>query len=121
MHSLSHLTCTPTKSNLYLASSLVAAVNELVHAPNISSTKPHVPFLLLRLYQNISPGPRLRQYIFRNIIRFNREELLAPRSTPKLEDHPLSAARDCLFNIFAATLHTGPFSHPQQQGRAMPW
>jgi len=25
---------------------------------------------------------------------------------PKLEDHPLSAVRDCLFNIFAATLHT---------------
>ena len=24
---------------------------------------------------------------------------------PKLEDHPLSAVRDCLFNIFAATLH----------------
>jgi hypothetical protein len=31
--------------------------------------------------------------------------LLAPRPTPKLEDHPLSAVRDCLFNIFAATLH----------------
>jgi len=25
----------------------------------------------------------------------------------KLEDHPLSAVRDCLFNIFAATLHKG--------------
>jgi hypothetical protein len=32
-------------------------------------------------------------------------ELLAPRPTPKLEDHPLSAVRDCLFNIFTATLH----------------
>jgi hypothetical protein len=28
--------------------------------------------------------------------------LLAPRPTPKLKDHPLSAVRDCLFNIFAA-------------------
>jgi hypothetical protein len=27
--------------------------------------------------------------------------------TPKLEDHPSSAVRDCLFNIFAATLHIG--------------
>jgi len=35
------------------------------------------------------------------------EELLAPRPTPKLEDHPLSAVRDCLFNIFVATLHIG--------------
>jgi hypothetical protein len=31
--------------------------------------------------------------------------LLAPCPTPKLEDHTLSAVRDCLFNIFAATLH----------------
>jgi hypothetical protein len=30
---------------------------------------------------------------------------LAPRPTPKLEDHPLSAVHDCLFNIFAAILH----------------
>jgi len=32
--------------------------------------------------------------------------LLAPRPTPKLEDHPLSV-RDCLFSIFAAVLHIG--------------
>jgi len=38
---------------------------------------------------------------------FHGEALLAPRPTPKLEDHPLSAVRDCLFNIFAATLHIG--------------
>jgi hypothetical protein len=36
---------------------------------------------------------------------FYGEELLA--RTPKLEDNPLSAVRDCLFNIFAATLHIG--------------
>ena len=44
---------------------------------------------------------------FRNKIHFNWEELLAPRPTPKLQDHPLSAVRDCLFNIFAASLHIG--------------
>jgi len=38
------------------------------------------------------------------------EELLASCPTPKLEGHPLSAARDCLFNIFAATLHIGSHS-----------
>jgi hypothetical protein len=32
-------------------------------------------------------------------------ELLAPRPTPKLKDHPLSHVRGCLMNIFAATLH----------------
>jgi len=30
--------------------------------------------------------------------------LLAPRPSAKLEDHPLSDLRDCLFNIFPAIL-----------------
>jgi hypothetical protein len=48
--------------------------------------------------------------------------LLAPRPTPKLEDHPLSAVRDCLFSIFAATLHIWRPSPPSATwGRAMPW
>jgi hypothetical protein len=33
--------------------------------------------------------------------------LLAPRPTPKLEDHTSSAVRGCLFNLFTATLHIG--------------
>jgi len=43
----------------------------------------------------------------RNITRFYGEELLVSRPTPKLEVHPFSALRDCLFNILAATLHIG--------------
>jgi hypothetical protein len=39
----------------------------------------------------------------RNKLIFYGEELLAPRPTPQLEDHPLSAVRDCLFNIFSAS------------------
>jgi len=39
--------------------------------------------------------------------QFYGKELLAPRPTLKLEDLPLSAARGCLFNIYAATLHIG--------------
>jgi hypothetical protein len=31
--------------------------------------------------------------------------LLAPRPTPTLEDHLLSAVCDCLFNVFTGTLH----------------
>ena len=42
-------------------------------------------------------------WTFRYKIRFYGEELLTPRPTPKLEDHPLSAVRDCLFNIFLTT------------------
>ena len=33
--------------------------------------------------------------------------MLAPRPTPKLDDHPSSAVRGCLFDIFTATLHIG--------------
>jgi hypothetical protein len=55
---------------------------------------------------------------FRNKLFFNGEELLAPRPTPRLEDHTLSAVRDCLFNIFAATLHSlRPFSHSETSSR----
>jgi len=41
------------------------------------------------------------------MIRFYSEELLTPNSTPKVEDLPLSPVRDCLFDVFAATLHIG--------------
>jgi hypothetical protein len=57
-------------------------------------------------------GPRLC-IVFRNMVIVYGEELLAPRPTPTLEDHPLSAVRDC---IFAATLHIrGSFLHPQPE------
>jgi len=55
-----------------------------------------------------APCPRPRSFwTVRNTIHFDREELLAPRPNLKLEDHPLSAFRDCIFDIFAATLHIG--------------
>ena len=38
---------------------------------------------------------------------FYREGMLAPRPTSKLDDHPSSAVRDCVFNLFAATLLIG--------------
>ena len=31
--------------------------------------------------------------------------LLAPQPIPKLEDRPLSAVHDCLFNVLQTTLH----------------
>jgi hypothetical protein len=43
--------------------------------------------------------------MFRNKASFYGEELSTPRLTPKLEGHPLSAVRDCLFSIFEGTLH----------------
>jgi hypothetical protein len=69
-----------------------------------SFLQPHVTSSLFRSFiQEIRPVPRLHVR-FRSKVIFYGEELLAPRPTPKLEGHPLSAVRDCLFNIFAATL-----------------
>jgi hypothetical protein len=69
----------------------------------------------------ICPGSRLF-VIFHNKLTFCGEELLALRSTPKLEDYPLSAVRHCLFNIFAATLHIWRPSPPSATwGCALPW
>ena len=75
-----------------------------IHIPTSQflKTEYHVRLSLIGSYQNISPVPRLCLWAFRNKIRFNSEELWAPRPNPKLEDHTLSAVRDCLFNIFAA-------------------
>ena len=39
--------------------------------------------------------------MLRNIVSFYGEALLARRPKPKLEDHPLSAVRECVFNIQA--------------------
>jgi hypothetical protein len=71
--------------------------------------------------QIIRPRPRLL-VIFRNKLIFYGEQLLASLPTPKLEAHPLSAVRDCLFNIIAATLHIWRPSPPSATwGRAIPW
>ena len=105
-----HLTaCTPTKSNLYLANSLPAAVNEpalnrllTFHVPNLMS--------LVSLHtssQSSSPCPRLTVWMFRNRILFTVKSCKHFVQPPKLEDHPLSVLRDCLFNTFAGTLYIG--------------
>jgi hypothetical protein len=55
----------------------------------------------------------LRLYLtFRNKLFFYGDEFLAPRPNPKLEDHPLSALRDFLFNTFESTLHNWRPSPP---------
>jgi len=43
-------------------------------------------------------------FVTRYVLRW---AVSAPRPIPKLEDHSLSAVRDCLFNIFPATIHIG--------------
>jgi hypothetical protein len=88
-----------------------------VHSPIRSTCTPHLIILyfitrtilgenLLMSYHSISTGAWFSVWTSRNIIRFYCEQLLAPRPNPNLEDHPSSAVRECLFNIFAAALHT---------------
>jgi hypothetical protein len=48
--------------------------------------------------------------------------VLAPWPTHKLRAHPSSAIHDCLFTIFAATLHIWrPSPSSATWGRTMPW
>jgi len=57
-----------------------------------------------------------QMFIFCDYANFYGEELSVPYPTPKLKDNPLSAARDWLFNIFAATFHTGGCSSIHNSG-----
>jgi hypothetical protein len=75
--------------------------------PELARSSPcHVHFSFLSSYQSINPGPR-QVFMTRNKASFYGEELSTPSPTPKHQYHPLSDVRDYLFNIFAATLHTG--------------
>jgi len=50
------------------------------------------------------PGPKPCA-LFQNMLCFYGGELFVLHQTPKLEDHPLLAVKNCLFNILAATLY----------------
>ena len=65
--------------------------------------------------RKLSPPTPWPYEMRRNVIIFYGGEL-TPRPTAKLEHHSLSAVRDCLFHIPAATLHIRrPFPHPQPE------
>ena len=57
--------------------------------------------------ESSSPHSHVPVWKFHNMIRFYGEELSALPPTLKLENHPVSAVRDCLFNIFSATFQIG--------------
>jgi hypothetical protein len=63
-----------------------------------------IHFPSLRSFQRIHPSQRQCR-AFRNKLFLHDEDLLTPRPSPIPEDRPLSAVHDCLFHIFAATLH----------------
>jgi hypothetical protein len=75
---------------------------------------PHSCYIPRPSHRRISPVPRSLCMI-PNIFQFLWWGIVSTSSNPpKLEDHPFSAVRDCLFNIFAATVHMlKPFLLPQ--------
>jgi hypothetical protein len=83
---------------------LLALITLIMPGEEYKPCSTHVHFPWLRSFQSIRTSPR-PFVTFRNIVFFYGGELLAPRPTPKLEGHPLPAVRNCLFNVFAATLH----------------
>jgi len=83
---------------------------------NIPRTKSHVPFALLRSYQSINPGPRFTLELFRNMIRFDREELLALCPTPQAGGPPLvGCPRVFIQYIRSYPPYCRPFLHPQPE------
>ena len=75
---------------------------------------------MFRSYQSIRPDPKYVR-MFRDYASFSCEDLLAPCTSPKLEDHSLLTVGDCLFKIFAATLRIGSrsFFHNPRTRRAV--
>ena len=84
----------------------VRSTNHLAPPYAVSSIPPLPSGEVVYLRIILSPEQASRMWVFLSKC-FYREGLLAPRPTPKLEDHPSSAVRDCLFNLFAATLLIG--------------
>jgi hypothetical protein len=80
-----------------------------------SSTKSHILFHCLgRAKESVQVRGALKY--FATIKNVYGEGLLSPWRTPRLEDHPLSDVRDCLFNIIAAAPRTRRTSlHPQPE------
>jgi hypothetical protein len=78
-----------------------------IQTPYIPDSTSHIHMLSLRFFtQRIRPS---LPCLFRNKFLLYGEGLLELRTTPKLEDHPLSFVRGCLF---AATLHPQPENAP---------
>jgi hypothetical protein len=62
-----------------------------MQTPQIPHSESRIHILLLRSFiQRIRPSPRV----------------VSPTPIPRMEDHPLSFVRGCLFSIFISTLHS---------------
>jgi hypothetical protein len=106
---LSHLTsCTPTKSNLYYDSSFDSVTSEPALYKLLMFQVPNLISIFRRLGPLSKESAQVRGSVRIFVVRlfFYGERMLASCPTPKPEDHPLPAVRGCLFNVFAAALHS---------------
>jgi len=96
-----------------LCNFLHSTVTSSLSGPNIllntvpSNTLKYPQSTFLPQCKRPIPVPKLIYDSFTTGYVFHSDELLASLPTPKLEDHTVSAVRDCLFNTFLANLHTG--------------
>jgi hypothetical protein len=92
--------CTPTESNLDLAIFLATVASDLTfHVWKL--------FSLFRCLGCTKGSVQARGICSSFVIRRGFRARISTSPNSHLEDHPLSVVRDCLFNIFAAILHTG--------------
>jgi hypothetical protein len=88
----------------------------LIQAPNIPSTKSHVPLSLLRSYQSISPGLRLCLRIFRNKDSFSRWGVVSTSPDHKAGRPPVVGCPRLLIQyIRSYPPNWRPFLHPQPE------
>jgi hypothetical protein len=87
-----------------------------IHVPNLMSTFLSSGRLYKESFQVRGPS---WHFVTKLFLRWG---VVSPTPNPQAGGPPLSAIRDCLFNLFAATLHIWLPSHwSATRGRAMPW
>jgi hypothetical protein len=113
----SPLTCTPTKSNLYLASSLETVIREPTLYKFLTFHNPNLMSIFRRLGRLSKESVQVRGSFWKFVKKLLfKVKGLDPHAQPPIWSRPSSFVRDCLFNIFAANLHSWrPFLHPQPE------
>jgi hypothetical protein len=81
-----------------------------------------IPSIFLCLGRLSKESVHVRGFLWIFATRYFLRWVVSLTPNPRLEDHPLSAVLDFLFNIFAATIHIWRLFPPSATWvRAMPW